>query len=199
MIIDLLRHGEVKGEAAIARGCGTDVPLTATGWRQMQAVARAARADGVDAVASSSLQRCRAFAEGFAAGENLSLSILPEMREIDFGLWEGKGEDEIEDKALLQQFWRDPSEVVLPGGEAVAAFGRRIMNGWQAWLDEEDGNHRLLVSHGLVLRLLLCRLLGMPLSMLWRLHLPYAAWSRLQLLPGKPPQLVFMNRQLCAD
>ena len=198
MIIDLLRHGEVEGKAAIARGCGTDVALTAAGWLQMQAVGALIRSQGVDSIGSSSLHRCRAFAEHLATSEKLDLTILPEMREIDFGLWEGKGEDEIEDKALLQAFWHNPADIVIPGGEAFADFDSRVMQGWTSWLAEGEGNHRLLVSHGLVIRVLLSRLLGMPCSRLWRLHLPYASWCRIEIASGRAPQLLFLNRQACA-
>lgn len=195
MIVDLLRHGEVEGEAAIARGCRSDMPLTGPGWRQMQRLAQTAYEQGVDTIATSPLQRCRAFAESFAADNHLPLTILPGMREIDFGAWDGKGEEQIEQKALLQQFWRNPAEVALPDGESVAGFDARVWQSWQQWLSEGEGKHRLLVAHGLVLRVLLARLLGMPLAMLWRLHLPYAAWCRLALAEGKPAQLLFVNRQ----
>jgi len=73
-----------------------------------------------------------------------------------------------------------------------------VLVSWEAWLSEGEGSHRLLIVHGLVLRVLLAHLLGMPNDSLWRLHLPYAAWSRVSLLEGEQPRLLFMNRSPCA-
>lgn len=198
LIIDLLRHGEVEGEMAIARGCGTDVPLSPEGWRQMREVADLARADGIQAVATSPMQRCHAFAETFGQEHTLPLTVLPDMREIDFGHWEGKGANEIADKALLRDFFISPAEIMIPGGEPFDVFAGRVLASWEAWLEEGDARHRLLVVHGMVLRVLLCHLLGMPWSTLWRLHLPYGAWSRVSLLAGEQPRLLFLNRSPCA-
>jgi len=49
------------------------------------------------------------------------------------------------------------------------------------------------VAHGGVIRVLLAYLLDMPMNALWRLHLPYAAWSRVSLCEGHQPRLLFMN------
>jgi broad specificity phosphatase PhoE len=197
VIVDLLRHGEVEGEASIARGCGTDVPLSAGGWSQMRQVGAWIRGDGVQVVATSPMQRCRAFAEGFAKEHGLPLTTLPDMREIDFGHWEGKGMDEIHEKELLRNFFVSPAHVAIPGGEPFEAFAERVLASWEVWLAEGEGSHRLLVVHGMVLRVLLAHLLGMPGDTLWRLHLPYAAWSRVSLLEGEQPRLLFMNRSPC--
>jgi len=198
IIVDLLRHGEVEGEASIARGSGTDVPLSAEGWRQMREVGTLIHDEGVQSVATSPLQRCHTFAAQFGQTHALPLTILPDMREIDFGHWEGKGVEAIADKALLNAFFITPAAVTIPGGEPFDAFAARVLASWHAWLDTDTGAHRLLVVHGLVLRVLLAHLLGMPHDSLWRLHLPYAAWSRVSLLKGEQPRLLFMNRSPCA-
>jgi len=197
VIIDLLRHGEVEGPVAIARGCRTDVPLTENGWSQMDAVAQALHREGsLTAIATSPVSRCALFADQFSSRAGVPLSVLEQMREIDFGHWEGKQAHEIAEQALLTRFMENPNGIQLPGGESFNLFAERIIEEWESWLSGASGEHRLLISHGLVKRVLLSHLLAMPLSHLWRLALPYGAWSRVSLLHGEQPRLLFLNREV---
>jgi len=203
VIIDLLRHGEVEGPVAIARGCGTDVPLTENGWQQMQSVAQCLHLEGsLTSIATSPLSRCALFAEAFSSKTALPTTTLEQMREIDFGHWEGKQASEIGEQELLSRFMENPEGIQLPGGESFHQFGERVISSWESWLENASGEHRLLVIHGLVKRILLAHLLGIPISHIWRLSLPYAAWSRVSLLKGEQPRLLFMNREVgerCVD
>lgn len=196
IVIDLLRHGEVEGPAAVARGCHTDAQLTDHGWRQMQAVGIALREQGsLQSIATSPLSRCATFAGHL--GQQLALPVqrLNAMREIDFGRWEGKQGYEIAEQDALQCFMQNPAGVLIPEGESIEQCAARVLAGWQAWLDQLEGGHHLLVAHGVVIRVLLAGMLGLPLSCLWRLTLPYAAWSRVSVLQGEQPRLLFLNRE----
>jgi len=195
LIVDLLRHGEVVGPVSMARGCGTDLALTEFGWQQMRAVAAALTESPLTAIATSPMQRSRLFAEEVAAGRSLPLAILPALREIDFGHWEGCEAHQIADRPLLARFLSDPGEVAIPGGESFAGFAGRVVDGWQTWLEAHAEGHLLLVSHGAVMRVLLSHLLGMPHSHFWRLALPYASWCRVSLMAGEQPRLLFLNRE----
>lgn len=196
VIIDLLRHGEVEGPVSVARGCRTDLPLTEHGWRQMQTVADMLQAEAVvSAVASSPLSRCAGFAEAFSRGTDAAFCLIEDMREIDFGAWEGRQAHEIEEQEMLMRFLDNPDGVYPPGGESFESFAARVIAAWEAWLDGVSGEHRLLVSHGMVMRVLLSHLLGIPRSHFWRLALPYGAWCRVSLLEGEQPRLLFMNRE----
>jgi broad specificity phosphatase PhoE len=201
VIIDLLRHGEVDGPVSIARGCGTDVPLTENGWLQMDAVAQALCREGsLTSVATSPLPRCALFASRFSEEARVPLTVLEHMREIDFGRWEGKQACEIEEQELLCRFMENPDGVQIPGGELFNSFAERIIAEWESWLTGASGEHRLLISHAAVMRVLFSHLLGIPLSHVWRLALPYGSWSRVSLLEGEQPRLLFLNREVaCMD
>jgi len=193
VVIDLLRHGEVESEQWAFRG-STDVHLSHRGMAQMQAVGAAL--DGVELcrIGASPLARCRLFAEPMTRSRGISLDILPDMREMDFGDWEGKGSDAV-DTELLRQFRISPSGFQAPHGEAFDAFSVRVIRCWKAWIADANAERRMLVTHGGVLRVLLAWLLGMPDAHVWRLHLPYASWSRVSLLEGEQPRLLFLNRE----
>jgi len=199
VIIDLLRHGEVAAEGWAFRG-STDLPLSDTGWQQMRRVSESF--ERFDAIATSPLQRCRLFAEELAGRQKTGLSTLENMREMDFGAWENRSFDELETEygALLHRFWQSPVGIQPPDGELFESFSQRVIAGWDSWTASDAGARRLLVAHGGVIRVLLAHVLDMPMSALWRLHLPYASWSRISLCEGHQPRLLFMNRSpVCAD
>jgi len=194
VIIDLLRHGAVEAEGWAFRG-STDLPLSEQGWKQMRAMSESF--DTFDHIATSPMQRCQRFSEEVTAGQHIRLVTLDDMREMDFGDWENRSFDELEKEygALLRQFWQSPVGIQPPGGELFEAFSQRVIDCWQSWLTSESGHRRLLVAHGGVIRVLLAHVLDMPMHALWRLHLPYASWSRISLCEGHQPRLLFMNRE----
>lgn len=157
--LDLLRHGETE------RGGGfrgrLDDALTATGWQQMRAGLGAAQP--WDALVSSPLRRCGAFAEDLAARSGLPLYWEADLRELDFGEWEGLSAATLmaRDSAALARFWDDPYAFHPPGGEALAAFEARIDAALQRLYAAHAGRHLLLLTHGGVMRLLAARARGL--------------------------------------
>ncbi|TLS68748.1 alpha-ribazole phosphatase [Mariprofundus erugo] len=199
IVITLLRHGEVNANGWAFRG-STDVPLSTRGWSQMRAVTN--HLEPIDRIATSPLQRCRLFAEELSHQHQLPLLTLTDMAEMDFGDWENRSFDDIcgEEKQLLQQFWDSPVGIRPPGGESFDEFSQRVIDCWHTWIQNDSGKNRLLVAHGGVIRVLLAHTLEMPMHALWRLHLPYASCSRISLLDGHQPRLLFMNREpVCAE
>ena len=176
--IDLLRHGACEG-GEIYRG-RTDVALSDAGWQQMeQATAHTASWQGV---VTSPLLRCRVFAEHYAKRCDLPLQVIPALREMDFGDWEGRLLQEVwsSDAHTVSRFYDDPGAVTPPGGEPTAVALERVVEAWCSVVQQWSGQHLLLVCHGGVIRLLLSHLLNMPLAAIARLHIPYASISRVQ-------------------
>ncbi len=191
--IDLLRHGVCEG-GEIFRG-STDVPLIEHGWEQMRNSLQPY--SGWDCVVSSSLRRCRLFAEQFSVENKLPLKVNPSFQEIHFGDWEGQKIVDIERDhgASLWRFWNDPEFFSPPNGETMQAFRARVLQAAQDVLAEHAGQHILLISHGAVIRTLLCEWLKMPLSAFSTIAVPYAGLSRMRIYQRgdeKPwPQFVF--------
>ncbi|MCH8506570.1 MAG: histidine phosphatase family protein [Ectothiorhodospiraceae bacterium] len=178
-LVDLLRHGQPVG-GQMYRGRRDD-PLSPLGWEQM----RRAGADGThwDAVLSSSLERCRAFAEEVGHGRGIPVYEEPGFVEISFGHWEGMKTEEILARygKALGAFWLDGDANPPPGGETVSDFHQRVGAAWDRWLERLWGQHVLLVCHGGVIRTVLSHALGLsPAHMLSRLEVPYACRSRVR-------------------
>ena len=180
--IDLVRHGECEGGFAF-RG-STDVSLTDIGFAQMRtAVAKLNQT--WDQVVSSPLKRCRFFAETYCKQQHLPLAFEPRLRELHFGVWEGKKIEDIwADDAERMQAWADnPEQNAPPEGETLASAAARITEALDQLRDSHAGKRVLVVCHGGVVRVALSQLLAMPLAVCNRFDVPYGCVTRLGFYP----------------
>lgn len=175
-VIDLLRHGACEG-GDIYRG-SIDVALSSAGWAQMRA--QVAEPAGWTQVFSSPMQRCVTLAQEVAEQNKLPLTALPELAEIHFGDWEGRVVAEVwrEENSHVRRFFADPVNCSPPNGEALSDFAQRVARGWQQLVAQSKGEHVLMVAHGGTIRVILARILGMPLNKIANLEVPYASASR---------------------
>lgn len=91
----LARHGETDWNRERRIQGHTDRPLTDEGRRQAVGLAERLVDDPPDAVYSSDLVRAHETARIVAERLELEVIVLPELRERDFGTWEGLTDDEI--------------------------------------------------------------------------------------------------------
>ena len=195
--IDLIRHGEPVGGSKY-RG-QTDDPLSENGWAQMRAAVGDHRP--WEAILTSPLARCRAFAEKLAARLALPLEMDARLMEVGFGEWEGRTAEELlaTDSERLARFWSDPMRHAAPGGETLTAFRDRILAAWEDILAHHAGRHVLIVGHAGTIRIAVCHVLDMPLDRLFRIQVPNAGITRIQVDvngAGVLPCLVFHAGQL---
>lgn len=195
-LVTLLRHGEVQGRAHVFRG-SSDEPLSMEGEAQMRAVLTRLPGPPITRIASSPLQRCRKFAEAYAAECDVPLDVVHDLREKHFGRWEGLSRDEAaaDDPLIYARFQLRDDTAAAPEGEALGTFRQRVLHAWQDWLADADGGHRLLIGHAGVIRVLLQDVLGLPSTHIYRLALPTAAHCQISWLAGEPPVLLSLNGQ----
>jgi len=171
--IDLLRHGETRaGSVYLGR---TDAPLSEHGFRQMaEALLNTPR---YHAVLSSPLARCAAFATDYAQQHGLPLHYDARFQEMDFGAWDGRSAAEIAaaDASALENFWRDPVAFPPPQAEPLLSFQVRVLAAWQELPALYPDQRVLLITHGGVMRIILCHLQQRPLAELLNLSVPHAA------------------------
>lgn len=195
MRVVLARHGETSWNVeGRHQGQTFDIPLSAAGRVQAQALAERFRGQPVDRAVASSLLRALQTAE-IALGERASLLACdPRFMEISHGEWEGRLASEIrETYPELQRAWRErPETVRFPGGESLQDVQDRA---WPAFLQACQGlgedETLLLVSHDGVNRVLLCRILGLPLARVWSFR---QAPTGLNLLEGPDPDHLVVVR-----
>ncbi|MBI4759502.1 MAG: histidine phosphatase family protein, partial [Chloroflexi bacterium] len=101
----LVRHGETDWNAEERYQGTTDVPLSAQGRAQAQALTSRMAGEVLDAIYASDLQRAWQTAEVIAAPHGLPVRPEPRLREIDFGAWEGLTFDEIRQRRPAAKAW----------------------------------------------------------------------------------------------
>ena len=178
----LMRHGECEG-GHIFRG-STDVALNAEGWQTLRSAAAAVPA--VTTVYTSPMQRCRQFAEQFAGEQAAELIVERDLREMHFGIWEGRLIDDVarEQPGAYAAWKTDPSKGEPPEAERLSQLVERTGRALDAIVAARPGQTSLAVCHGGVMRVLLCRVLGMPLADAGRIYIPYGCVTELALFDG---------------
>ncbi len=182
--IDLLRHGETQaGSVYLGR---SDALLSELGYRQMAEALLNVPCH--HAVLSSPLARCAAFAQDYAQQHSLLLQYDTRLQEMDFGAWDGCSAAEIAatDASALENFWRDPVACTPPQAEPLLSFQARVLAAWGELPARYPGQHVLLITHGGVMRIILCHLQQRPLTELLNLSVPHAA--RHQIIVEQEPQ-----------
>ncbi|TJZ68607.1 histidine phosphatase family protein [Chitiniphilus eburneus] len=189
--VTLMRHGEAVDSARRLLG-HSDPGLTAEGWHQMRGRWRQIERHRVTSLGSSDLLRCASFAKERAQMLSLPLHLDARWRECDFGALDGRLHESynVEEANALQAWQRDPQHNPLPGGETWQAFQTRAVMATEQWLASGEGGHRVLITHGGVMRALLSHWLDVPSTRHAQFWLNYAASVSLWWDDNYPPILM---------
>jgi probable phosphoglycerate mutase len=182
-MIWLVRHGQTAFNAEGRMQGQRDSPLTALGRAQALRVGRRLAALRVEhggdwRVVASPLGRAHDTARIVTDAMGLPEPALDaRLQEVGFGSWEGLTRDEIADRhpetrGLHGLF------MVCPDGETFDALSGRL-SAWLSEVDETDGVHRVVVSHGGSGRVLRGLYAGLPRETLPTLPVPQDAIFRL--------------------
>jgi len=193
--IDILRHVETTAGASFIGT--TDVPLTKTGWAQMQQAV--SENYDYDAVISSPMKRCSDFARAFSIQHDIPLFIEEHFGEMDFGAWEGQSSEQVweNDREALLAFWQDPIAHSPTGGENIVKFHARVMSAFTRMLTEFDNKHVLVISHVGTIRSILLWLMDASLRNSNRININPGGVSRIRVAyDGKEyyPVIEYINR-----
>ena len=171
--IILIRHGlTLWNRDARIQGI-SDVELAPEGLRQAELLAKNFPFDKVDAIYSSDLSRAKNTAQFVADKFNLTVQTTAGLREVDFGIWEGKYFSELEkfEADTLKIFHTQPDELRLDGAETFQQAQSRAMDTLQKIIARHEGgtSRVVCVAHGSINRLILAAILGIPIKNIWRL------------------------------
>ncbi len=191
----LLRHGDTPLSPEKRFSGVGDATLSRTGAAQARAAARRLRArGGIGAVVSSPLRRALQTAEIAAAALDLPMLVDEDLRETDFGAWEGLTFAEALARwpDLVAAWLADPS-VAPPGGESFADTALRVQQARDRLLARGPGGTILVVSHVTPIKTLVRLALQAPPSALYRLHLDSACLTELDWYQDGPAVLRAFN------
>lgn len=184
----IVRHGQTV-ENARGRWQGLrDSPLTDVGRQQARAVGERLKPQGPwAAIYTSPLGRAVESAELLAAA--LGAPVVPperELREYDFGEWDGLTPAELEARGFWTAVGRD-AEFTPPDGEPFAAAARRLTAALARIASAHAGDDVVVVTHGLALAAGLALMLTGDARNAARYALPNGGLALVRMDSGAPP------------
>ncbi len=150
----LVRHGETEWSRSGAHTGRTDLPLTDAGRANALAVGEYLAGRDFALVLVSPLDRARETCR--LAGFGGIAEVEPNLREWDYGDYEGRSTPEVQNERPGWSLWVDG----VPNGETVDEVGKRA-EAVLLRVQATDGDV-VLFGHGHILRILAARWLGLP-------------------------------------
>ncbi len=135
----LARHGETDWNRELRVQGHSDTPLNEVGREQARALAEALAREPVHAIYASDLSRARETAEIVAASRDLEVCCDPDLRERNFGSWEGMTRQEID-----HRFGASSTH----DGETPDEVRERILAAMNRIAARHPREEVLVVSHG---------------------------------------------------
>lgn len=195
--ITLVRHGITEWNKSFRYQGVTDIPLSAEGEEQARRAAMRLTCESVDRVISSPLRRSMKTASiiAEAIGVN-SVDAWDELREVDFGEWEGLTVPQIKEKFGEDLFerWRSSQvDVTATNGEDADVVYRRAEACATRILALKE-KHIVVVGHGALFRMLLLPLIKIPrTNVFWKMKMDNCSLSGIGIDKKSRAFIVFFN------
>lgn len=184
----LVRHGRTTANVAgVLAGRAAGVLIDDVGRGQAVRTARRLAAVPLVAVVSSPLERCQQTSQLILEHQG-ALPLAPVslvedgLTECDYGQWQGRALSELSHEALWSVVQTQPSAVVFPEGESLAAMQARSVTAIRSLDAKFEAEHGpgavwVAVSHGDIIKAVLADALGMHLDLFQRISVGPASVS----------------------
>lgn len=184
----LIRHGEPVQEVKGRCYGSLDVGLSDLGRKQIQDKLASIRNLRAEAFYASPLRRAVESATIIAAELHIEPTLTNELREINFGRFEGFTYEQVEQLYPEQyKMWMErPTEIKFPEGESFAQVKARVLRFKDSLLRTHHGKTVVAVSHGGANRIILADALAIPDHAIFRIAQSYAALNIVDYLGESP-------------
>lgn len=173
--IHLIRHGETNWNKEKRAQGQQDSVLTEDGVKQAQALKARLQTIPISEVYCSSSTRTRQTADILFSRPDTDEHQIPVvycdlLREIHMGPWEGQLYTDLRarDPEQFHAFWNQPDLFAIPGAETYADVQKRALSRLDAILRDSSAEDIAIVSHGVLIKTLLCDTEQRPLAQLWQ-------------------------------
>lgn len=164
--IYIIRHGQTDfNQMGIVQGSGVDTDLNSTGIKQAEAFYSQYHQVPFQKIYVSSLKRTHQTVSPFKH-LNIPTEILPELNEINWGILEGKVQDQHTKQLFFDQLKRWSEGYLneaVEGGETPIVMQQRQKVGLNK-IEAENLSPVLICMHGRAMRGFLCLLTNTPLE-----------------------------------
>lgn len=166
----LARHGETEWNVEKVFRGRADVNLNEVGIKQAGLLGKHLCNWELEAIYSSPVKRALDTANIVARCVEVAVCIAEGLTDFDFGEWQSLSEQEVKRlyPVILNEWQSSPHKVRMPGGENLDDVTKRTAEVVDEVLSRHHGNV-LLVSHRVVLKVLICSLLGLDNSHFWNI------------------------------
>ncbi|MFH1904641.1 MAG: alpha-ribazole phosphatase [bacterium] len=177
--IFIVRHGQTSGNSTLKYFGITDVELNEEGINQAGLASKRLEKENICRIYSSSLKRAFKTAEIIAKPHRISVELKEDLREINFGNWEGLGFQEIQ-KSFPQEFSEWQNNIMgftMPQGESILELKRRVETAFNEILNSARENNVVIVTHGGPIRIILSKILSLNAleTVFWKIKQDNAA------------------------
>lgn len=191
----LVRHGETEwNKLGKFQGC-QDIDLSQEGIVQAQYLSEKF-SDNFDYIYTSPLKRALQTAEVIANNKEIKPTIINELREINFGEWEGLTLKEISSN-FPDEFtnWRtDKNEAPMCGGDlSLKNASTRAKTAITEIVDKHKGKKILIVAHGGIIKAGLLGLFELDMTMYHKINLGNTAICEIDFDLELNPSIVKIN------
>lgn len=145
----LIRHSASTMPSGLAIGF-TDPPLSEEGVAQARRVATELAGRAIHRVLSSDLRRASQTAALVAAPHHLEVETTSALREIHFGVWEGRSLSDLwlDEPAAAAAWEGDVRATPASFGESVPELERRVAHFWDSLRAPPPPGEIAIVAHG---------------------------------------------------
>jgi len=181
----LIRHAEVETRYQHVFGGQIDMNLSPRGHEQAKILANYLLGKKIDALYASPMKRVQQTLAPFLDCGGRRPTILPALREVNFGDWTGFNWEQVREKFGVHPFdWLDEIELGrVPNGENGIQFRARVEPCLNEIIQKHPGQFVGIFCHGGVIRLILSTLLGLPLPKTNQFEIEYAGVTQVALHP----------------
>lgn len=182
----LVRHAEVETRYHKIFGGKIDMNLSPRGHEQAGLLAKFLHTCKLEAVYASPMKRVQQTLAPFLKNGAPAQTIVPDLREVDFGDWTGMNWEQVCQKfQLLTHEWLDHVERgAAPNGENGPQFRARVEPALRKIIERHPGQTVAIFCHGGVIRMILSILLEIPLPRTNMFQIEYAGVTQIALRPG---------------
>ena len=164
--IYLIRHTQAEGNRYRMMQGHWDGDVTPLGMKEVDALASRFQDIPIDAVYSSDLTRAVLTAEGITRNKGLPILQDVRLREMDLGPWESQffGNITYQFPEEADVFLHDPGNWKIDGAETAYDVMNRAYLALLEIAERHDGQSIAVVSHGVTIRCLMTKILGLSFS-----------------------------------
>jgi probable phosphomutase (TIGR03848 family) len=191
-LVLLVRHGLTAATGTVLTGRMPGIGLDDRGREQARALGARLATVPLDAIVTSTLERCVQTATAVAAardGNQVAVQEDERFAEVGYGDWTGQPLKRLAKEPLWRVVQAHPSAVRFPGpgGESLAGVQERAVAAIRDWNARLGPKATYLVcSHGDVIKSIIADSLGMHLDMFQRIQVDPCSLSVVRYTPLRP-------------